>query len=148
MVFYTTLFQKVSRKKTKNVPFLDGQAGSIFNKKWTFSENQGEKQKKRGRYISKKRAKNPLFFQKKRSVRRCFIENFSNRVEVSIYFSKNFQDKNKKQKKKSLWTPGRHLCKQCVSRGLKGLYKVKKRVNIEGPKQDTHTCSCRKKSVF
>ena len=90
MTFYTTLFQKVSRKKRKKGYFLDDQAGPIFNKKWTFSENQGEKQKKRGRYISKKRAKNPLFFQKKRSVRRCFIENFSNRVEVSIYFSKNF----------------------------------------------------------
>ena len=148
MSFYATLFQKVSRKKTKNVPFLDGQAGSIFNKKWTFSENQGEKQKKRGRYISKKRAKNPLFFQKKRSVQRCFIENFSNRVEVSIYFSKNFQDKNKKQKKKSLQTPGVHLCKQCVSRGLKGLPRVEKRVVIECSKQDIHVCSCRKKSVF
>ncbi len=68
MSFYTTLFQKVSRKKTKNVPFLYGQAGSIFNKKYAFSENQGEKQKKRGCYIPKKRAKNPLFFQKKRSV--------------------------------------------------------------------------------
>jgi hypothetical protein len=68
MSFYTPLFQKVSRKKTKRGPFLDGRAGSIFNKKYAFSENQGEKQKKRGRYISKKRAKNPLFFQKKRSV--------------------------------------------------------------------------------
>ena len=90
MSFYTTLFQKVSRKKRKKGSFLDDQAGSIFNKKWTFSENQGEKQKKRGCFISKKRAKNPLFFQKKRSVRRCFIENFSNRVEVKTYFSKNF----------------------------------------------------------
>ena len=68
MSFYTPLFQKVSRKKAKRGSFLDGQVGYIFNKKWTFSENQGEKQKKRGRYISKKRAKNPLFFQKKRSV--------------------------------------------------------------------------------
>ena len=68
MSFYTPLFQKVSRKKRKKGSFLDDQAGPVFNKKWTFSENQGEKQKKRGRYISKKRAKNPLFFQKKRSV--------------------------------------------------------------------------------
>ena len=68
MPFYTTLFQKVSRKKRKKGSFLDDQAGPIFNKKWTFSENQGEKQEKRARYIPKKRAKNPLFFQKKRSV--------------------------------------------------------------------------------
>ena len=148
MSFYTSLFQKVSRKKSKKRIFLSIPTGYIFNKKQTFSENQGEKQKKRGRYISKKRAKNPLFFQKKRSVRRCFIENFSNRVEVRIYFSKNFQDKNKKQKKKSLWTPGVHLCKQWVSRGLKGLPRVKKRVVIECSKQDIHVCSCRKKSVF
>ena len=68
MSFYTTLFQTVSRKKRKKGSFLKDQAGPIFNKKWTFSENQGEKQKKRVHYISKKRAKNPLFFQKKRSV--------------------------------------------------------------------------------
>jgi hypothetical protein len=49
----------------KRGPFLDDQAGPIFNKKWSFSENQGEKQKKRGCYTSEKRAKNPLFFQKK-----------------------------------------------------------------------------------
>ncbi len=47
---------------------MDDQAGPTFNKKYAFSESQGEKQKKRGRYILKKRAKNPLFFQKKRSV--------------------------------------------------------------------------------
>ncbi len=68
MSFYTSLFQKVSRKKLKKGSFLNDQAGPIFNKKYAFSENQGEKQKKRGRYIPKKRAKNPLFFQKKRSV--------------------------------------------------------------------------------
>ena len=40
--FYTPLFQKVSRKKTKRGPFLDGQVGSIFNKKYAFSENLAE----------------------------------------------------------------------------------------------------------
>ena len=76
MSSYTTLFQKVSRKKTKNVPFLDGQAGSIFNKKWTFSENQGEKQKKRGRYIPKKKSEKPTFFSEKKKCLALFHRKF------------------------------------------------------------------------
>ena len=67
-----------------------GLPGYIFDTKYRFSESQGEKQKKRVCNISKKRAKNPLFFQKKRSVLSYFIENFANRVEVNIIFSKKF----------------------------------------------------------
>ena len=76
MSFYTTLFQKVSRKKTKNVPFLDGQAGSIFNKKWTFSENQGEKTEKKSALYIEKKSEKPTFFSEKKKCLALFHRKF------------------------------------------------------------------------
>ena len=109
MSFYTTLFQKVSRKKRKKESFFDDQAGPIFNKKWTFSENQGEKQKKRGRYISKKRAKNPLFFRKKEVFDVVSSKIFQIGLKWIHIFRKIFRIKIK-NRKKSLYRPPVYPC--------------------------------------
>ena len=61
-------FSESQPEKAEKGTFFVGSIKTFFDKKYRFSESQGEKQKKRGCNISKKRAKNPLFFQKKRSV--------------------------------------------------------------------------------
>ena len=141
-LFYISLFPYVSRKKTKRGPFLKVNAGSLFDKKYVFSESQGEKQKKEVCKTSKKMSKNPLFFQKKRSVLSYFIENFSNRVEVNLFFWKIFNIKIKNRKKSLSRPPLYTLCKSYVSRGLRGLQRGEKTCVIYCQKESPENFRC------
>ena len=76
MSFYTTLFQRVSRKKTKNVPFLDDQAGPIFDKKMDVFRKSGRKTEKKRMFYIEKKSEKPTFFSEKKKCLALFYRKF------------------------------------------------------------------------